>query len=300
MKKEIKQIDKERGIMRITTLNERWYSEADATPATGLPTFLFWPSSTWVSGYYPKGIQFYKWLADHGWDEAEALKNAAGDKGSKVHYACSDIDLGEEIAIDAKYLNHSTGLMEELTIEEVDCIVSYIKFIEKYKPILLANELTSLGKVAKGKYGGTLDKIFAIPNSLAPQVRQIWIVDIKTGQNIWEEYKMQISSYSHMEIDYLKMGITEEEWKNRKLAILQVGYRKNQDRFKFTPVDDKFELFESVAYKTWQNENPDAKPKEMEYPLILKSEFRKVVKKEEPKENVKRNSKINPKRGGNS
>lgn len=264
MLKEIRVVDEKSGVVRITTLNERWYAKQSTNLETGLPEYRFMPSSTWIAGYYPKGIQFYKWLAEKGWDEAEALKIAAGDKGSKVHHACEDIDMGQEIKIDAKYLNKSTGSEEELTIEELDCIKSYIQFIEDYKPELLANELTGFGEF----YAGTADKIFRING-------EIWIVDIKTGQTIWTEQELQISSYSHMAIDYRSLGITDEEWKNRKLATLQVGYKRNGKNYKFTEIEDKYELFRGVAYEIWKNENPDASPKEKDYPVILFSKFRK-------------------------
>lgn len=270
MKKEIKLIDKEKKVVRITTLNERWYAKPSTDSKTGLPIFEYFPSSTLIASYYPKGIFFYKWLAEKGWDEAEAIKNAAGDKGSKVHIACGHIDEGLEIDIEkSKYLNNSTEQMEELSQEELDCILSYVKFIDDLKPVLLANEITSFGKF----YAGTADKIFAVPNSVYPDVRQIWIVDLKTSKSIWEEYKLQISSYSHMDIDYKKLGITDVEWENRKLAILQVGYTRNKDGYKFTEIDDKFDLFE-MAYKIFLNENPDSKPQQKDYPLIIKSNFR--------------------------
>ncbi len=221
MLKEIRQIKD--GVMRITSLSERWYARIATNEKTGLPEYVYFPSSTWIAGYYPKGIYFYKWLADKGWDEAEALKQAAGERGSRVHHACEDIDNGKEINITEKYLNPSTNQMEELNKDEVDCIVSYCDFLDETKPILLAQEITSFGDV----YAGTADKVFAIGSG---KNRQIWIIDLKTSQSIWPEYELQISSYSHMHFDIKKMGITADEWKKRKLAILQIGYKKKFER----------------------------------------------------------------------
>jgi len=282
MKKEIKEIDEGKKVMRITTLNERWYAKPIEDKETGLPKYEFLPSSTWIAGYYPKGIGFWKWLANKGWDEAEALKIAAGDKGSKVHYACEDIDKGVGIEITKqKYPNPTNGELEELTIEEIDCINSFKQWLDETKPELLANEITVFGD----GYGGTIDKIYRIDG-------QIWIVDLKTSKTVWESAKLQLSSYSNADIDYKELKITEKEWKERKQAILQLGYDKyrteGKARFKFTEIEDKFELFK-MAKKIWANENPNSKPKEMEYPLIIKSEFRtlkdKDVKKNENKNN---------------
>lgn len=266
MLKEIKKIKK--GILRITSLNERWYAKVSINEKTGLKEHAYYPSSTWISSYYPKGVYFHKWLAGKGWTEVEALKQAAADRGSRVHYACQDLDDGKEIKITDKYLNPSTKEKQELSKDEVDCIISYRDFLDELKPLLLAQEITSFGDV----YAGTADKIFSIGNG---KNKQIWIVDLKTSQSIWPEHELQISSYSHMYFDYKKMGIKDKEWQDRKLAILQIGYKKNRKGYKFTEVKDKYNLFRNVAYKIWKNENPDIKPKERDYPMVIFSRFRR-------------------------
>ena len=113
MKKLIRDVDEKRGIVQITTYDERWYAHEVKDPITGIPTVIFVPSVTWVAESYPKGIAFYKWLADKGWDEAEAIKEAAGDKGSKVHHAIEDLLAGREVLLDPG----STGA---ITINGID------------------------------------------------------------------------------------------------------------------------------------------------------------------------------------
>lgn len=260
MKKEIREVTD--NVLRVTTLDERWYVKPSKDIITGLPSYDYKKSVTWVSQYYPKGIAYYKWLANKGWDEAESLKIAAGEKGSKVHKASEDIEKGVEIPIDAKYLNPTTGKEEELVLEEVDCIVSFRDWLDKVKPELLAIEMVVFGD----GYGGTLDRIYRYNGF-------IWIVDLKTSQYIWPSHEIQLSAYSHADIDYKSLGITDKEWANRKLGILQLGYRKNKAGYKFTEIEDKFDLF-LVAMKIWANENPDAKPKQKDYPLTIKAECR--------------------------
>jgi len=71
--KRIEIKDKSTGIVQVTIADERWYMmPPDYTIAV--------PSVTWKADYYPKGTEFYKWLANHGWDEAESIKKAAGIK----------------------------------------------------------------------------------------------------------------------------------------------------------------------------------------------------------------------------
>ena len=56
MLKEIKKIKK--GVVRITSLNERWYAKTSIDPRNGKKEYVYYPSSTWISSYYPKGVYF--------------------------------------------------------------------------------------------------------------------------------------------------------------------------------------------------------------------------------------------------
>src|SRR3990167_10685529 len=125
MKKEIIDIDKAKGIFRVTTSDERWYVLPAKSPETGLPEYRFVPSVTWIAGHYPKGVAFYKWLAEKGWDESQAIKQAAGNKGSRVHKAIENLTLGEEVKISDKYTD-AEGEMGELTAEEYAAILSFV------------------------------------------------------------------------------------------------------------------------------------------------------------------------------
>ncbi len=283
MLKEITLVDEKRMIFRVTTLNERWYFQTQYNETTGLPVYTYFPSSTWIAGCYPKGERFIKWLLEKGMTEAQAIKELAGDKGTKVHLACTDIDLGIDIDIrTAKYQSKRTGQLEELTSDEIDCINSYVEYIEDYQPIILANEITGFGKF----YGGTADKIFAIKDKNIPGLRQIWIKDLKTSKYIFEPQEMQISSYSHMNINYRALGITDIEWANRKLAAIKLGVKGNRKGYEVIEVKDCYDLFENVAYKIWQNQNKNVYPQEKDYPLILSSSFRKqqIIEQEKAKE----------------
>lgn len=89
------------------------------------------PSVTWICGYWPKGVGFYRWLAEKGWDEAEAIKVAAGDKGSRVHLALERILSGEEFRIDTKVQDKGRSTEQEayeteLTYEELLCVKSFL------------------------------------------------------------------------------------------------------------------------------------------------------------------------------
>ena len=270
MTKEIKQIITINGekVWRITTPDSRFYGKEIKDQKTGLPVFEWLPSVSWIKSYYYKSPYLIKWIAERGISEADAIKQEAGKQGDRIHQACEDIDKGEEVKIDAKYLNKETGILEELNAEELTAIKSFVDYLNDNKPELIANEMTVLSKT----YAGTLDRIIA-QGEVKKGVRQIYIVDLKTSKSIYTDMIIQLSAYSHADIDYKALKITDEEWKNRKLLILQLGYLLNKKKYKATEVEDRYDLFE-IAYKIWQEENKDIQPKQRDFPLVLKAQCR--------------------------
>lgn len=252
MKIEVRVVDKERNIIQITTPDERWYAKAlkPEKDIKSMDDYKFVPSVTWIAGHYPKGIGFYKWLADRGWDEAEAIKQAAGNKGSKVHQAIGMYLSGERVKIDDKFLNNDTGQMEELTVEEYDCLLSFTNWYLTLKnPKLLASEITVFNDIEG--YAGTVDCLMEIDG-------EVWLIDFKTSQQVWPEYELQVSAYKHAT---LPVNAT-------KVGILQVGYRKNGKNYKFTEIEDKYDLF-LAAKQIWANETAGEKPKQKDYPMFV-------------------------------
>jgi hypothetical protein len=259
MKKLIRNVDAKRGIVQITTYDERWYAHEVKDPITGIPTVMFVPSVTWVAESYPKGIGFYKWLADKGSDEAEAIKEAAGDKGSKVHHAIEDLLAGRDVKIDDKYINPSTGEDEELTVQEYECPLSFQNWFKEVKPKIIHSEIVVWND--EHNYAGTIDFVAEIE-------KQIYIIDFKTGQSIWPSAELQVSAYKHA-FPKADTPTLPEAWiQEPKLAILQLGYRRNKNGWKFTEIEDKFDLFLS-AQKIWANDHSSEKPSQKDYPLVL-------------------------------
>lgn len=241
MKKEIVEVDQKRGIFRVTTTDERWYSRPSKNVANGLPEYKFVPSCTWIASHYPKGTAFYKWLANHGWDESESLKESAGERGSRIHLAIAQLVAGGTITPDVKY----DGV--ELGVDEYAAVMSFRDWFETTRPEVLGSEYIVWNEDVG--YAGTVDLKCKING-------EVWIIDIKTGQNIWPEHELQISSYRHADIGIQKTG------------LLQVGYRRNKTGVKFTEIEDKFPLF-LAAKAIWENETGGQKPLQREYPMSL-------------------------------
>jgi len=281
MKKIIRETDEKRGITQVTVADERWYLKPGKNPDTEIPTYIPVPSVTWIAGYWPKGVGFYKWLADKGWDEAEAAKQAAGDKGSVVHLAIEKILRGDEFRIDTKVQdkNRSTEqepAMRELTYEELLCVKSFVDWRDEAKPEVIATETTIFSDI--NGYAGTVDLVCRIDG--VP-----YVIDFKTSKNVWKEYELQVSAYrAALENGenplYTDKQIDRNGNESGKLvdlsglktAILQVGYDKNQAGFKFTEIDDAFPLFK-VAQQIWKAENVSKKTDDMLTPGFTKRDF---------------------------
>jgi len=248
MKKEIIDVDKAQGIARVTTTDERWYTKPAANKETGLPQYEFVPSVTWIAGHYPKGVAFYKWLANHGWDESQAIKQAAADKGSKIHQAINALILGNEIRMDAKFTNPETNQPDELSTEEYEAVLSFKDwYLDEQPQKIIASEYVVWGD----GYAGTVDIKYHKKDG------RIGILDLKSGQYIWPEYELQLSAYKHAHPDQIDF-----------LEILQVGYKRNQKRYKLTEIEDKFPLF-LAARQIWLNETAGQKPLQRDYPLSI-------------------------------
>lgn len=243
-RKEIKLQDG-REIVQITTEDERWYKIGE--------TYV--PSTTWICSYYPKGVAFMRWLADHGWDDAEAIKQAAAEKGSKVHQAITDIVNGKEVRHDSKFINHDKGVEEELSAVEYGAVNDFVEWANEAKPTLIAADYTLCNE--KYGYAGTVDLKMKIGNEL-------WIIDLKTSQDVYPSHELQVSAYKNAD-----KGID-------KIAILQVGYRRNKTKhYKFTEIPDQFSLFLDVK-NIWAKETEGQSPLQRDYPISLKWESQAI------------------------
>jgi hypothetical protein len=283
MRKEIIIVDKAKGVYRVTTNDQRFYLKEVIDETTGLPTFKWKKSVTWISSFYPKGKQFWMWLASKGWSEAEEIKSAAGSKGTKVHAAASVIMAGGTVKMEDKFTDTNTGAPEELTVDEYECLMSFVNWANEVKPEIILNE--EVVESEKYDYAGTVDIVAKIGD-------QIYIIDLKTGQAIWPEYELQISAYKQA---LKEMGRKVE---NVKLAFLQLGYKRNKKKFKFTEVNDKFELF-LHAQAICNNETENQSPKQAEYPLELKLDLPKkppVASQDAPSEAKEVKKVVSPKK----
>ena len=250
MKREIREVDTERGIVQLTMSDERWYSRRIMENTA----WDFVPSVTWICDSYPKGIGFYHWLASKGWNEAEAIRAAAGDKGSKVHQAIGVLIAGGTVAMDDAFENPRTLEPEPLTPAEYECLMSFVEWFQQVKPEVIASEYTVWNE--HFRYAGTVDLKCRIDG-------KVWIIDFKTSADIWPPMELQVTAYKHAD------PAPESQRRKIRLGILQVGYRRNKTKkWKFTEVKDQWPLF-LAARKIWEKETEGQQPLQREYPLSL-------------------------------
>ena len=258
MTKEIIEIDKKKGIYQITTVDERFYTITEKDKITGLPGYVFIPSVTWITNYVYKGLGFYIWLSKHNWDEAEAIKNEAGDKGSKIHKAIEQLIIGASVKMEDKFFSKLSEQDEDLTPEEYGAVLSFKNWYDEVKPEFLMEETTVISK--KYNFAGTVDCVAKIDG-------QIYILDWKSSQYVWPSMEAQLSAYKQA---LREMGRKVDD---AKLAVLQVGYKRNKRGWKFTEVDDQFENLFLPAQRFWDKDNKNKQPKQIEMPLSLKLEI---------------------------
>ncbi len=255
MEKQVRITDEKRGIVQVTTYDERWYAKQSTDPVTGLPIYTYVPSVTWVTSKYPKGVEFFKWLAKLGWDESQAVKDAAGSKGSAMHKGAEQLLAGENVKMDAEYADPKTGEIRPLSVDEYYGIMSfadwYRDLCSKHIVEVVASELTVWND--EDNYAGTVDLILKIDGKYV-------VVDLKSGQNTWPEHELQLSAYKRA-LDLAGTEIAE-------IAILQIGYKKNKRGWKYTPMQYKYDLY-LAAKLIWQNEDSNVTVHQRDYPLEI-------------------------------
>lgn len=239
MKIEIRET-KTPGIVQVTTIDERWYKR--------LEDGVMFDSVTWIVQSYPKGIAYMKWLASHGWDEAEALKKEAGERGSKIHHAVEALIKTGQISIEDEFTD-SDGKPSQLTADEIRAVLSFKDWWGTLKDVeVLETETAHFND--DFLYAGTVDMRLKVGE-------ETWIVDLKTGSYIWPSHELQLSAYKHF-----------PGFENDKIFILQIGYNKTKKGYKLTEIEDKFQLFLNTQ-QIHNAETATVQPKTYEFPIII-------------------------------
>lgn len=155
--------------LQITTLDSRFYRRNGK----------YYPSITHVLSAFPKGSHFEDWLMKYGFN-SKVLASKAADEGTQVHELVERYLNGEEL----KFLNEREQPIYNPEIWKM--FLNFVDFWELYKPTLIEAEVHLFSD--KLKIAGTCDIVCEIEG-------EIWILDLKTSNQITQTYEIQTSLY---------------------------------------------------------------------------------------------------------
>lgn len=249
--REFIEIDKENN--QINFIDNRYYYHAISD------TYV--PSVTTVLDAYPKGAGFYNWLKENG-KNADAVRDAAGQKGSIVHNLTEIYDLGEEVSL----LNGGEGL--RYTQEEWSMFERYVDFRDNHTGFKVLEVELPLISPNLG-YAGTLDRLFMLEDS-----ESLMIVDIKTSNAIHDNYWLQQKAY---------VNLFEEAFNDKKINAVGILWLNAKTRTRgrgdavqgkgwqlLTKKEDEFDSLEKTWKATkllWEATNANSKPRNHTYKI---------------------------------
>src|SRR6056300_1493106 len=156
---------------QITFLDRRVYKKEEG---------VYYPSVTTVLQYMPKNKFFDNWLKDVG-HNADLIMKKAADEGTAVHNAMEDLIAGKEIV----WMDDYGNAKYNLTVWKM--ILKVAEFLQTYKPEIIAVEEFTFSD--KHKYAGTADLVCKIDG-------EMWLIDLKTSNNLHRSYDLQLSAYA--------------------------------------------------------------------------------------------------------
>lgn len=237
---------------QITFLDTRFYLSDAGT---------YLPSVTSVLDCYPKPAAFYEWLKKVG-EDADQIRDEAGNRGSTVHKLTEQYDAGEEVNLIDEAGNINYKLLEWSMFER------YVEFRRRFEFEVIFSELNLISDTLG--FAGTLDRVIKIGD-------KVLIIDIKTSNSLYDHYWLQMAAYEKLLAEVqpdLKIDGYAILWLNALTRTdgkpgscqgkgWQLIERKPEDKERDWP------LFQAT-YQLWQAERGSMKPKEQSYQLSHK------------------------------
>ena len=227
---------------KIQILDERFYT---------LDKETYYPSVTTILNAYPKGHYFNEWLKDNGQESNEILRKA-GEQGTNVHNAIEDFLNGKELV----WIN-DFGI-ESFTLKEWQMIS---KFMEFFKNVDSVKQVEMQLFSEKHRVGGTLDFVCEING-------ETWLIDFKTSNGIYKTYELQLAIYKEVYEEMMETKIDRYGvlWLNAnvrtdKPPLQGIGWQVKE----FTDFHNHNLNLYHHTRALWDEENPNYKPKNLEY-----------------------------------
>lgn len=219
----------------------------------------FFPSVTSVLAYWPKNPAFYEWLKDVG-RNADNIVREAGMEGTATHLAIED------------FLKEGEYQYQGTRSAKVYLDVNkFNEFWEQAKPQLLHSEVSSLHM--EYKYAGTVDLILKVGE-------EVWLIDIKTSNNLHESYYGQLMAYKKAIEDdqdrfkdipkIHRSGILWLRAKTRSTSKNPDIYQGEGWKLVFVDNEEMYWQGFLNAYFFYKMYNPEPKPKVLTLPESIK------------------------------
>ena len=271
MRKEIVTVDRDKGVIRITTDDQRFYSKPGRDKVSGAPVMIDVPSVTWITSYVTSPF-LDEWREAMGGEAADAYMKFRGSRGLKVHEACTMVMSGQVIDCERTlFYNELKDCAEGLTGSEIECVIAFKDWYEA----ATSGQLWEKDKDAEKKGRRVLPSGFEVlgwnenlwhPDDLYAGTLDIrakrlddgseGVIDIKTSKGVYDSHRAQVKAYQRCRPEFKWAG------------ILRLGADSKRGWF-YEEVDDRFfECFDN-AYRDWKFRNNGVKPFQKDYPLTL-------------------------------
>ena len=220
---------------------------------------VYYPSVTTILQYMPKNKFFDNWVKDVG-HNADLIMRKAGKEGTQVHEAAESLVLGKEV----NWMDDYGNAKYSQIVWEM--ILKFYDFWSTYKPKLISTEEFVFSD--KFKYAGTADLLVEMDG-------EIWLLDLKTSNNLHRSYNLQLAAYAKAieETKGIKIKRTGIIWlkANTRSASKKKGvYQGKGWQIKtIDEIDYNFDLFQTI-YKLYLLDNPNTEPIYKSYPTTIK------------------------------
>jgi len=218
----------------------------------------YYPSVTYVLGYYPKGKFFENWLKQVGFASDYIVKKAA-EEGTQVHELCEVYLNGEEL----RFLDDKGRPQHNPDVWQM--FLRFVEFWETIKPTLIETEVHLFSDVLK--VAGTCDLIVEINGKL-------WLLDLKTSNQLQTTYELQTAVYGQCyeecfgrKIDHYGILWLKSSKRGAKKDKMQgKGWEVVESTRSF---DENIDIFKTVK-RLFDLENPTHSPVFTEFRTIAK------------------------------
>lgn len=268
--KPITRIDEENAT--ISFLDDRYYPKDDK----------FYVSITHVLGTcFPKGIEFEIWLKDVG-HNAKMIAERAADSGTKVHHAVEMLGNGVRVEWNDSIYN----LVEwKGVMAGEDFLTAFVDRIEASEAKVYNDD---------EEYAGRLDIVVIIAG-------ERWLLDYKFSNGVYKNHYIQLSAYRyawdlmHPDNKIDKMGIlwlkartrgrdkSEKKIQGKGWQLLNPEdistYKNLAEHYDTSVYELLYDQFLRTL-NTWKFLNPEAKPKNLIYPMELSVDFENKYEEE--------------------